>query len=213
MDQQVVVGVQPLRIALHDGRFKIAQRHLKPGQVALMALQRRQRLDRGAITQFQPRLAVAHVLHQRLHRKPVAGVQPQVRTGFGQQPFQLFLQFRRHAVQRGHQARLDAAVGPQQALRERRQLRALAPIGNQQLRAEGGFEAAQHAPGMPVRQPAGPASARDIARGVNGGKQRKHVLQRHGRRVVTPAQGPLRSQANTKLICHFFLIEDSQVRG
>jgi hypothetical protein len=153
------------------------------------------------------------VLHQRFHRETMAGVQPQVRTAFGQQTLQFFLQLGGHAVQRGHQPCLDAAVGPQQPLRERRQLRALAPVGDQQLGAEDAFKTAQHAPGVPVRQAAGPASARDVARGVNRGQQGQHVLQRHGIGTVVATQGPLRPQADTELICHLFLIEGNELRG
>ncbi len=183
----------------------------KPAQVALAPLQRGQRLDGGAVAQFQARLAVAHVLHQRLHREAVAGVQPQMRAALGQQALQLFLQFRSHAVQRGHQPGLDAAVGPQQALRERRQLRALPAVGDEQLRAEDGLETAQHAPGMPVRQATGAAGPGNIASGVNGRQQRQHVLQWHRRLVVVSAQSPLRPQADTELICHLFLIEDGEL--
>ena len=157
-----------------------------------MALQRGQRLDRRAVAQFQPGLAAAHVLHQRFHGEAMAGVQPQVRAAFGQQALQFFLQFRGHAVQRGHQPRLDAAVGPQQALRERRQLRSLAPVGDQKLGAEDAFETAQHAPGMPIGQTAGPTGAGDVARGVDRGQQSQHVLQWHRRGIVAAAQGPLR---------------------
>ncbi|MNQ63859.1 hypothetical protein D3C85_782560 [compost metagenome] len=211
VDQHVFVGVQPLRVTFHDGGFEVPQWHLETRQIALVALQRGQRLDRGAVAQFQPGLAVAHVLHQRFHRETVAGVQAQVRAGFRQQALQFFLQFRGHAVQGRHQPRLDAAVGPQQALREGRELRALTAVGDEKLRAEDGFEAAQHAPAVAVRQPAGTAGARDIARGVYGRQQRKHVLQRHGRQIVVSAQCPLRPQADTELICHLFLIEGDQV--
>ena len=40
VDQQVVVGVQPLGIARHDGFLELAQRHLEAGQVAFAPLQR-----------------------------------------------------------------------------------------------------------------------------------------------------------------------------
>lgn len=144
------VGVQPLGIQAQDGRLELALGHLEAGQVAIVAAQRGQRLGGRAVAQLHAGQARVQVLHQRLDREAVAGVQAQVRPAFGQQAFQFFLQLGGQALQRGHQPRIDAPVGPQQALGERRQRRAQAPARDQQRHAEQRLETAQHAPGVAV---------------------------------------------------------------
>ncbi len=151
-------------------------RHLEARQVALAAVQRGQRFRGGAVAQLQAggqgrrgvRTALARrgdaptgadMLHQCLHREAVAGVQPQCGPLSGSRRSRSSCSSDARLSSMGIEPSLDAPVGPQQTLGEGRQLGALAAAGDQQRRTEHRLEAAQHAPAVAVRQPAGTACA------------------------------------------------------
>jgi hypothetical protein len=147
------------------------------------------------VAQFDRHFHLVQVDHQRRHRKAMARIHADHAQFFGRHLAQLRFQLGRQAFQGRGQARRDAAVGPHQLLRQRRELRAASTAFFEQAFAEQPFCFAQQSPGVAVGQLDCFCSLRDRA-GVLHGQQQSKQGAGIQRRLGMEADLPVRADVN-----------------